>query len=188
MTGGGSLARRPKADGRVSTAVLGTTLSPEASRAACFWSPVKKDIRFVASPPSVVQAMLSLARVGPEDVVFDLGCGDGRLVIAAAELGARAVGVDIDPALILRSRENARAAGQAERTEFRTGNLFDSDLTGATVVALYLLHSVNARLLPKLRRELSPGSRLVSHSFDMGQWPADKRITVDEKWLFLWTL
>ncbi len=172
------MTARPKAGIRVSSAVLGTTFSPEASRGSCFWSPVKKDIRYVASPPAVVQAMLTLANVGPQDVVFDLGCGDGRLVIAAAEWGARGVGVDIDPSLIRRSRENALAAGQQARTEFRTGNFFDSDLQGATVVALYLLHAVNTRLLPKLLRVLRPGTRLVSHSFDMGHWPADRRITV----------
>lgn len=149
---------------------------------------MKKDIRFVASPPAVVAGMLSLARVGPGDLVYDLGCGDGRLVIAAAELGARGIGVDIDPVLVRRSRENALAAGQAERTEFRTGNFFEADLSGATVVALYLLHSVNAKLLPKLLRELRPGTRLVSHSFDMGHWPADRRITVEDKWIFLWNL
>ena len=149
---------------------------------------MKKDIRFVASPPAVVDAMLDLARVGPGDLVFDLGSGDGRLSIAAARLGARSVGVDIDASLITRSRENARLAGQQERTEFRTGNLFDADLQGATVVVLYLLHAVNRQLLPKLRRELSPGTRLVSHSFDMGEWSAERRITVQDKWIFLWTL
>lgn len=149
---------------------------------------MKKEIRFVASPPAVVEGMLSLANVGPGDVVFGLGCGDGRLVLGAAERGARGVGIDIDPSLIARCRENAAAAGQSERTEFRTGNFFDADLTGATVVALYLLHAVNARLLPKLRKELPPGTRLVSHSFDMGDWPAQQRITVEEKWLFLWVV
>lgn len=132
--------------------------------------------------------MLSLAEVGPQDVVFDLGCGDGRLVIAAAQRGARGVGIDIDPSLVARSQENARQAEQLERTEFRVGNLFETDLSKATVVMIYLLHSVNRRLLPKLRKELAPGTRLVSHSFDMGdEWSADRRITVEDKWLFLWT-
>lgn len=147
-----------------------------------------KDIRFVPSPPAVVKAMLDLAEVGPGDVVFDLGCGDGRLVIAAARLGARAVGIDIDPGLIRRSQENARLAQQEARTEFRRGNLFEAELSEATVVVLYLLHSVNRRLLPKLRRELRPGTRLVSHSFEMGDWVAQRRITVEEKWIFLWTM
>jgi len=149
---------------------------------------VLKDIRFVASPPAVVKAMLDLAEVGPGDVVFDLGCGDGRLVIAAARLGARAVGIDIDPGLIRRSQENARLAQQEARTEFRRGNMFEAELSEATVVLLYLLHSVNRRLLPKLRRELKPGTRLVSHSFEMGDWVAQRRITVEEKWIFLWTM
>jgi len=148
---------------------------------------VKKDIRYVASPTAVVEAMLGLAQVGPQDVFYDLGCGDGRLVIAAARLGALGIGIDIDPQLIDRSRENARQASQHERTEFHQGNFFDTDLSGATVVAIYLLHSVNRRLLPKLRRELNPGTRLVSHSFDMGDWTADRCITVEDKWVFLWT-
>ncbi len=132
--------------------------------------------------------MLSLAEVGPQDVVFDLGCGDGRLVIAAAQRGARGVGIDIDPGLVARCQENARQAEQLERTEFRVGNLFETDLSKATVVMIYLLHSVNRRLLPNLRKELAPGTRLVSHSFDMGdEWSADRRITVEDKWLFLWT-
>ena len=149
---------------------------------------MKKDIRFVASPTAVVDAMLDLAQVGPKDVVYDLGCGDGRLVIAAARLGARAIGIDIDPALIERSRQNALLSHQQERTEFRQANLFQTDLSEATVVMIYLLHSVNRRLQPKLRHELAPGARLVSHSFDMNDWQADQRITVDDKWIFLWTL
>lgn len=149
---------------------------------------MKKDIRFVSSPTAVVDAMLKLARVGPKDLLYDLGCGDGRLVIAAAQLGAHGVGIDIDPHLIDRSQENARRASQQERAKFRRGNLFDVDLSQATVVAIYLLHSVNLRLLPKLRRELTPGARLVSHSFDMGDWSAERRITVENKWIFLWTL
>lgn len=148
---------------------------------------MQKDIRFVASPPAVVDAMLDLAEVRRGDVVYDLGCGDGRLVIAAARLGARGVGIDIDPVLIRRSQENARLARQEELTEFRRGNLFEAELSDATVVVLYLLHSVNRRLLPKLRRELKPGTRLVSHSFDMGDWVAQRRITVEAKWIFLWT-
>lgn len=133
--------------------------------------------------------MLSLAQVGPQDVVFDLGCGDGRLVVAAAQRGACGVGIDIDPSLVARCQENARQAKQAERTEFRVGNLFEADLSQATVVMIYLLHSVNRRLLPKLRGELPSGTRLVSHSFDMGdEWSAERRITVEDKWLFLWTV
>ncbi|MFN8608068.1 MAG: methyltransferase domain-containing protein [Vulcanimicrobiota bacterium] len=149
---------------------------------------MKKDIRYVATPTGVVEAMLALAEVGPQDLVFDLGCGDGRLVVAAARRGARAVGIDIDPGLISRSEENARRANQQERTEFRRENLFHTDLSDATVVLLYLLHSVNRRLLPKLRRELRPGTRLISHSFDMGDWLADRQITVESKWVYRWTL
>jgi len=149
---------------------------------------MKKDIRFVPTPDAVVEGMLALAGVGAGDTVFDLGCGDGRLVIEAALLGAHGVGVDIDTSLVERSRRRAVEAGVQSTTEFRVGNFFDADLTGATVVVLYLLHAVNRILLPKLRRDLRPGTRIVSHSFDMGDWPAGQMMCVDGKFLYLWTL
>ena len=149
---------------------------------------MKKDIRFVPTPSAVVEAMLALARVGAGDTVFDLGCGDGRLVIEAALLEARGVGIDIDPSLVERSRLRAAEAGVESTTEFRVGNFFDADLSGATVVVLYLLHAVNRTLLPKLRRDLCPGTRIVSHSFDMGDWPAQQMMCVENKFLYLWTL
>src|SRR5215468_9656071 len=133
------------------------------------------DILFVATPEQVGVEMLRLAAVTPQDVVFDLGSGDGRLVIAAAhEFGARGVGVEIDAPLVQTSREHARTSGVADRVTFLWQDLFVTDLQSATVVAIYLRDDVNLRLRPKLLSELRPGSRLVSHDFDMGDWQADR--------------
>jgi SAM-dependent methyltransferase len=119
--------------------------------------------------------MLRLARVKRSDVVYDLGCGDGRIVIAAAKLfGARAVGIDIDPALIRRAKANAKIAGVEHLVRFEQANFFDSNLREASVVTLFLLTEINLRLRPKLLRELEPGARIVSHTFDMGKlWKPD---------------
>jgi hypothetical protein len=135
-------------------------------------APVRKpkDAPFVPTPDVIVRAMLDLARVGPDDVLYDLGSGDGRIVIAAARRGARAVGVEIDAKLVEQSIETARTAGVAERTRFLEQDLFATDLREATVVTLYLLPGLNMRLKPKLLAELRPGSRVVSHSFHMGDW------------------
>ena len=133
------------------------------------------DILFVATPEGVGVEMLRLASVGPQDTVFDLGSGDGRLVIAAArEFGARGVGVEIDAPLVQTSRESAQTAGVASRVTFLWQDLFVTDLRSATVVAIYLRDDVNLKLRPKLLSELAPGSRLVSHDFAMGDWTADR--------------
>ncbi|HUG76415.1 MAG TPA: class I SAM-dependent methyltransferase, partial [Burkholderiales bacterium] len=129
-----------------------------------------RDVPFVPTDQKVVEKMLELARVGPRDIVYDLGSGDGRIVIAAAKKGARGVGVDIDPQRIEEARENARAAGVEDRVRFVQGDLFKADIGDATVVTLYLLSTVNQRLRPKLLAELRPGTRIVSHAFDMGDW------------------
>lgn len=155
--------------------------------ASTVWS-LKKDIRYVPSPPLVVEAMLELAGVGPSDSFYDLGSGDGRLVIGAALRGATAVGIDIDTSLVLRSRSLAESAGVSELASFHRQNFFETDFRPATVVSLYLLHSVNLALLPKLRAQLRPGTRLVSHSFDMGLWKPDRELMVETKLLFLWTV
>lgn len=147
---------------------------------------MKKDIRYVPSPPAVVEGLLGLARVGPGDVLHDLGSGDGRLVIAAALRGARAIGTEIDPRLVERSRAHAAEAGV--EAEFRQGNFFDADLSGVTVVTLYLLTHLNMALSTKLRQELRPGSRIVSHSFAMGDWEPDEVIEVETKLLHLWVV
>jgi SAM-dependent methyltransferase len=137
------------------------------------------DVIYLPSASDVVTRMLEVAQVGPDDVVFDLGCGDGRIVIAAArDRGARGVCVDIDPSLVARSRQNADTAGVADRIEFRHADMFETDLRSATVVALYLSPSLNVRLRPKLFREVRPGAWIVSHNFDMGDWKPDTVLRV----------
>jgi SAM-dependent methyltransferase len=134
-------------------------------------------ILFVATPEQVGIEMLKLAGVSRQDVVYDLGSGDGRLVIAAArEFGARAVGVEIEARLVQDSRENALKAGVADRTEFLWQDIFRADIAPATVVALYLSPELNLELRPKLLRELRPGTRIVSHDFDMGDWRPDRTL------------
>ena len=129
---------------------------------------------FVATPQDVVDRMLTLANVGPNDVVYDLGCGDGRIVIAAAQkFGARAVGVDIDPARIYDAEQNAKRAGVERLVTFRLQDALKTDVSDATVVTLYLLSALNVQLRPILTRQLRPGSRIVSHSFAMGDWEPD---------------
>jgi SAM-dependent methyltransferase len=144
---------------------------------------------YVRTPELVVRAMLRLAAVKKDDVVYDLGCGDGRILIAAAKLyGARGMGIDIHPERVEEARANARKAGVEALVKFEVGDLFDADLRGATVVTLYLLADVNLRLRPKLRRELRPGSRIVSHAFDMGDWKPDREQRVDGARIYLWTI
>jgi ubiquinone/menaquinone biosynthesis C-methylase UbiE len=133
--------------------------------------------------------MLKLGGVRRDDVVYDLGCGDGRIVITAArEIGARGVGIDIDPERIKEARENARKAGVGRRVEFRNADLFESDIREATVVMLYLFPWVNLKLRPKLLSELKPGTRIVSHSHDMGDWKPEKEIEVEGHAVYFWTV
>ena len=137
------------------------------------------EVPFVVSPDSVTLAMLTAARVTNEDYVIDLGSGDGRIVILAAKrFGARGLGIEINPELVARSRENARKAGVDSRVSFREQDLFKTDLSPANVVTLYLLPEVNMQLRPKLL-QLRPGTRIVSHDFDMEDWEPDKTLTVD---------
>lgn len=146
------------------------------------------DVIFVPTPDAVIDEMMSLANVREGDVVYDLGCGDGRLVIAAAKRGARkAVGVDIDPARIAEARANAQAAGVADRVTFVLGDLFQTDFSDATVVTLYLLPELNLRLRPRLLA-LAPGTRVVSHAFDMGDWKPEQTAHVAGKDVFFWTV
>lgn len=141
----------------------------------------RPEVPFVPTPEKVVAEMLKIADVGRDDLLIDLGCGDGRIVIAAAkEKGCRGVGIDIDPERIEESRENAKAAGVEDRVEFLLMDLFEADISKATVVTLYLLSDVNIRLRPKLLGELEPGTRVVSHDFDMDEWEPDETIVVDE--------
>ena len=130
---------------------------------------------FVPTPADVVDRMLELAEIRPSDVVYDLGCGDGRIVIAAAQRhGARGVGVDIDPQRIEEARRNAKAAGVAHLVTFRVGDALETDVSAATVVTLYLVASLNARLRPRLMSQLRPGARIVSHNFPIGDWEPER--------------
>ena len=148
------------------------------------------DVPYVPTPAIVVARMLRMARVGRRDVVYDLGCGDGRVVITAASRhGARGVGIDIDPARIREARANAKAARVGQRVQFMLGDLFQADLSPATVVTLYLLPRLNRQLRAQLWRQLAPGARIVSHGFDMGEeWPPDRTETVDGTTLYYWTI
>lgn len=142
---------------------------------------------YVPTPDDVVQRMLRLARVTPSDVVYDLGCGDGRIVITAAKrYGVRGTGVDIDPERIREANENARKAGVAGRVRFVNEDLFQIDFSDATVVTLYLLPRLNLQLRPRLINELKPGTRIVSHGFDMGDWAPDRTVEVGNTTLYLW--
>jgi SAM-dependent methyltransferase len=148
------------------------------------------DVLFVPTPQPVVDAMLEAAHVGKGDIVYDLGSGDGRIVITAARrYGARGVGIDIDPALVKQAAANAVAAGVSDRVRFLVQDLFSADIGDATVVTLYLLQSLNERLRPKLVRELKPGTRVVSHVFNMGpEWPPQRELLVDRSRIFVWTI
>jgi SAM-dependent methyltransferase len=153
----------------------------------------RADVPYVQTPHEVVAQMLRLAGVGRNDVVYDLGSGDGRLVIAAArDFGARGVGVEIDPRLVARSVESARRAGVGGRVTFREQDLFQTDLADATVVTLYLSPALNLRLRPKLLRELRAGARIVSHDFDMGDWPPARALRIDVRerasQVYLWVV
>ena len=148
------------------------------------------DVVYIPTPAEVVVAMMDMAHVGKGDVVYDLGSGDGRIVIAAVkDFGAaRGVGVEIDPVHVQEARANARRAGVADRVQFRQQDLFATDLSEATVVALYLLPALNLQLRPKLLAELKPGTRIVSHAFDMGDWAPDEARTVNGRMVYLWTI
>ncbi|EKQ66875.1 ribosomal protein L11 methylase [Leptolyngbyaceae cyanobacterium JSC-12] len=149
----------------------------------------KPDVVYVPTPPAVVNEMLRLADVKSTDLVYDLGSGDGRIVIAAAQQrGARGIGIDIDPQRIQEANENAQKAGVSDRVEFRQQDLFQTDFSDATVVTLYLLPELNVRLRPKLLRELKPGTRIVSHDFDMGDWKPDQVVQVDGKTVYYWVV
>lgn len=152
------------------------------------------DVPYEPSAPHIVKAMLDLAKVGANDVVFDLGCGDGRVVITAVkERGARGVCVDIDPQRIAEARENARLAGVVDRIEFRNQDLFETDISSATAVMLFLWPEINLKLRPKLRRDLKPGTRVVSHFHNMGDWKPEQalRLSVEgrsDRNVYLWTI
>jgi len=148
------------------------------------------EVPYFPSTEEAVDGMLKLAGTGPNDVVYDLGCGDGRIVIAAAKkFGARGIGIDIDPAPLRLAVYYARRAGVTDRVRFLRGDLFEADVHEATVVTLFLSEEVNRRLLPKLLRELAPGTRIVAHRYGFGDaWPPEKTVRAGASTLYLWTV
>jgi len=147
------------------------------------------EVPYVPTDNTVVDGMLKLAGVKSTDVVYDLGCGDGRIVVRAAKnLGAHGVGVDINPERIQEARANAKRNNVENLVRFEEGDLFDTDIHNATVVTLYLLPNVNVRLRPKLLKDLKPGTRIVSHSFDMGDWKPEKVENIEGATIYLWTI
>jgi len=147
------------------------------------------DVIYVPTPHEVVDDMLRLANVHKGDVLYDLGSGDGRIAIAAAKkFGIRAVGIDIDPERIREATENAKKAGVTDLVEFRQEDLFKADFREATVVTLYLLPDLNVKLRPRLWEELKPGTRIISHQFDMGTWKPEKRLESNGRTVYFWTI
>ena len=148
------------------------------------------DVVFVPTPQEVVEAMLKVAKVGKGDVLYDLGSGDGRIPITAAQKHgiARGIGIDINPERIKEANENRAKAGVGERVRFVNADLFESNFSDATVITLYLLPELNPKLLPKLLKELKPGTRIVSHAFDMGSWKPQQALVVAGRNVYFWTI
>ncbi len=167
-------------------------LAPSAAAPPSQQAPPRRpDVIFVPTSDAVADAMLALAQVGPKDVLYDLGCGDGKLVITAARrFGTRGVGIDIDPQRIREANANAEAAGVADKVRFIQGDIFDPAVTfsDATVVTLYLLTELNVKLRPRLLNELAPGTRIVSNSFSMGDWAAERVQQVGNFTIYFWTI
>ena len=162
---------------------------PTAAHAQAQKAPRTPDVIYVPTPQEVVEDMLRLVNVKKGDVLYDLGSGDGRIPITAAKLyGVRAVGIDIDPQRIAEAQENAKKAGVTHLVEFRQADLFMSDFREATVVTLYLLPELNVKLRPRLWQELKPGTRIVSHQFDMGDWKADKKLESSGRVIYFWLI
>jgi cyclopropane fatty-acyl-phospholipid synthase-like methyltransferase len=171
-------------------AILATTVAIPASAQQQLRSP---DVIFVPTPQEVVDAMLKLAKVTKNDVIYDLGSGDGRIPITAAKTyGARGVGIDIDPQRIKEAAENLKTAGVGDRVKFLNQDLFTTDISEATVVSLYLLPSLNVKLIPKLNKELKPGTRVVSHAFDMSADGTERKpretLNVNGRTVYFWTI
>lgn len=147
------------------------------------------DVIFVPTPNDVVNKMLEMAKVTAKDVVYDLGCGDGRIVITAAQrYGCRGVGIDIDPERIREATENVQRAKVSDKVRFIQGDLFEADISEATVVTLYLLTELNLKLKPKLMKDLRPGTRVVSHAFAMGDWKPERTEQVNGASVYLWRI
>ncbi len=146
------------------------------------------DVIYVPTRQTVVDAMLNVAKVKAGDVVYDLGCGDGRIVVAAAKLGARGVCIDIDPERVAEANQNVQKNGVGDRVKVLNQDLFTTDFSDANVVALYLLPSLNLKLRPTLWKTLKPGTRIVSHDFDMGDWKPEQTLNVDNATIYYWTI
>ncbi|MEO0377360.1 MAG: methyltransferase domain-containing protein [Cyanobacteria bacterium P01_A01_bin.17] len=147
------------------------------------------DVVYVPTPQEVVDKMLEVAQVTKEDVLYDLGSGDGRIPITAAQrYGTRGIGIDIDPERIQEANDNARESGVTDQVQFLQQDLFTRDLSEATVVTLYLLPELNLKLRPRLFEQLKPGTRVVSHAFDMGDWKPDRVLQVGDKTVYLWVM
>jgi len=175
---------------RISPVVLACIVSITSVSAQEFGPPNREpDVGYVPTPQEVVDAMLKVANVGEDDVVYDLGSGDGRIVITAArEYGARGVGVDINPRRIREARENALQNMVTDRVHFIEGDLFEIDFSEATVVTLYLLRELNLKLRPKLLSELKPGTRIVSHAFSMGDWEPLEVLNINGNTVYYWVV
>jgi ribosomal protein L11 methylase PrmA len=162
-----------------------TTLLSQAQRQAA----QTPDVIFVPTPQDVVEDMLRLANVKKGDVLYDLGSGDGRIAITAAKkYGVKATGIDIDPERIREANENAKKAGVGNLVQFKNENLFSADFKDATIITLYLLPDLNVKLRPKLWDELKPGTRIVSHQFEMGTWKPEKKLESNGRTIYFWTV
>ena len=160
---------------------LGAVAQEPASR--------RPDVIYVPTPEEVVDAMLQVAKVTKADVVYDLGTGDGRIpVTAAKKYGARGVGIDIDPQRIKEANENVQKNGVGDKVRIIQADLFEANISEATVVTLYLLPSLNQKLMPKLMKDLKPGTRIVSHAFDMGEWKPEQELDVNGRKIYYWTI
>lgn len=172
----------------------GCLQQPDADSATSSAAPldsieVEKEAPYITTPQWVVERMLAMANVGEDDVVYDLGSGDGRFVITAArQFDARGVGIEINPRLLRQARINARLAGVEDQVTFRQGDLYKADLREATVVTVYLDKKLNVHLRPRLLRQLDPGDRVVSHNYGMGAWSPDRVERIGDRKLFLWTV
>jgi ribosomal protein L11 methylase PrmA len=173
----------------LAAALLAAPAAASAQATATQTPTRRPDVIYVPTPEEVVEAMLQVAKVTKNDVVYDLGTGDGRIpVTAAKKYGARGVGIDIDPQRIKDATENVAKNGVGDRVRIIQGDLFETNISEATVVTLYLLPSLNQKLIPKLNKELKPGTRIVSHAFDMGDWKPEQELDVNGRKVYFWTI
>lgn len=167
--------------------LLGALAVTGLAGSALYFAPGQPDVMYAQTEMDAVVRMLTLAGATDKDIIYDLGCGDGRFVIAAArKFGARGVGIDIDPARVKEASHLAQGAGVADRVRFVEADLFRADISEATIVALYLAPQLNLKLRPKLMKELKPGTRIVSYSFNMGDWQPEKTEQIGSTPIYLW--